>query len=207
MQLILKTYIEFDSSRSCQFHYYKCVLQCWFFFLVVENYISKTRNAYCFKQSKIQPAPHVFGMCPSIPSILEILNMAVVLLRDKQLKTLLLLVAGVNKLTYAFYTDHEQHDKYCQLVDIYIFPDFVSQLIINPIFQNLIIPLNGYVQIDHSIVESFGAEGKACITARVYPTLVNINDAQAHLYVFNNGTENIGITRLSAWSMKKAQIN
>ncbi|THG19704.1 hypothetical protein TEA_004349 [Camellia sinensis var. sinensis] len=39
--------------------------------------------------------------------------------------------------------------------------------------------------IDHSIVESFGGEGKACITARVYPTLAIAN--WAHLYTFNNG--------------------
>ncbi|KAK7271975.1 hypothetical protein RJT34_28287 [Clitoria ternatea] len=59
--------------------------------------------------------------------------------------------------------------------------------------------------IDHSVVESFGGEGKACITARVYPTLA-IND-KALLYVFNNGTSEVKITRLSAWSMKKAKIN
>ena len=62
-----------------------------------------------------------------------------------------------------------------------------------------------FLQIDRSIVESFGGEGKACITARVYPTLAT--DAEAHLYAFNNGTGNVGITTLSAWSMKKAQIN
>ncbi|XP_059638471.1 beta-fructofuranosidase, insoluble isoenzyme CWINV1-like [Cornus florida] len=59
--------------------------------------------------------------------------------------------------------------------------------------------------IDNSIVESFGGEGKACITARVYPTLAL--DGGAHLYAFNNGTESVKISRLSAWSMKKAQIN
>ncbi|KAK0595666.1 hypothetical protein LWI29_008863 [Acer saccharum] len=59
--------------------------------------------------------------------------------------------------------------------------------------------------IDHSIVESFGGGGKACITARVYPTLAIENDA--HLYAFNYGTEKVKITSLSAWSMKKAQIN
>ncbi|KAF8369650.1 hypothetical protein HHK36_014311 [Tetracentron sinense] len=58
--------------------------------------------------------------------------------------------------------------------------------------------------IDHSIVESFGGGGKACMTARVYPTLA-INNG-AHLYAFNNGTEGVRITRLSAWTMKKAQI-
>ncbi|KAE7999095.1 hypothetical protein FH972_003575 [Carpinus fangiana] len=58
--------------------------------------------------------------------------------------------------------------------------------------------------IDHSIVESFGGGGKACIIARVYPTLAIQNEA--HLHVFNNGTENVQITRFSAWSMKKAII-
>lgn len=59
--------------------------------------------------------------------------------------------------------------------------------------------------IDRSIVESFGGGGKACITARIYPTLA-IHD-KAHLYAFNNGTEKVNITSLRAWSMKKAQIN
>ncbi|XP_057459021.1 beta-fructofuranosidase, cell wall isozyme-like [Lotus japonicus] len=59
--------------------------------------------------------------------------------------------------------------------------------------------------IDHSVVESFGGEGKACITARVYPTLA-IND-KAKLYAFNYGTTAVKITRLSAWSMKKAKDN
>uniref|UniRef100_A0A2P2JZE5 Uncharacterized protein MANES_11G025400 n=1 Tax=Rhizophora mucronata TaxID=61149 RepID=A0A2P2JZE5_RHIMU len=59
--------------------------------------------------------------------------------------------------------------------------------------------------IDHSIVESFAGEGKSCITARVYPTLAI--DKVAHLYAFNNGTQSVMITRLSAWSMKKAHIN
>ncbi|XP_018848589.1 beta-fructofuranosidase, insoluble isoenzyme CWINV1-like [Juglans regia] len=58
--------------------------------------------------------------------------------------------------------------------------------------------------IDHSIVESFGGEGKVCITARVYPTLAI--DDKAHLHVFNYGTQNVQITGLSAWSMKKARI-
>ncbi|KAE8669842.1 Beta-fructofuranosidase, insoluble isoenzyme CWINV5 [Hibiscus syriacus] len=59
--------------------------------------------------------------------------------------------------------------------------------------------------IDHSIVESFGGGGKACISARVYPTLA-IN-AAAHMYVFNNGSEAVKIEKLNAWSMKKAKIN
>ncbi|KAA8541678.1 hypothetical protein F0562_022830 [Nyssa sinensis] len=59
--------------------------------------------------------------------------------------------------------------------------------------------------IDHSIVESFGGMGKACISARVYPTLA-IGD-EAYLYAFNNGTESVRISTLTAWSMKKAQMN
>ncbi|KAE8646511.1 hypothetical protein Csa_015867 [Cucumis sativus] len=59
--------------------------------------------------------------------------------------------------------------------------------------------------IDHSVVESFGLKGKGCITARVYPTLA-IGD-NVGLYAFNNGTESVTITKLTAWSMKKARIN
>ncbi|OVA08427.1 Glycoside hydrolase [Macleaya cordata] len=59
--------------------------------------------------------------------------------------------------------------------------------------------------VDHSIVESFGGEGKTCITARVYPKLA-IGEG-AHLYAFNNGAEKVRISSLTAWSMKKAQIN
>ncbi|CAK9317357.1 unnamed protein product [Citrullus colocynthis] len=58
--------------------------------------------------------------------------------------------------------------------------------------------------IDHSIVESFGGDGKACITARVYPKMA-INQ-EAHLYAFNNGSMDVRISRLSAWSMKRAQV-
>ncbi|KAM5579423.1 beta-fructofuranosidase, insoluble isoenzyme CWINV1 [Rosa sericea] len=58
--------------------------------------------------------------------------------------------------------------------------------------------------IDHSIVESFGGEGKACITTRVYPILAVDNNT--HLYAFNYGRESVKITG-SAWSMKTANIN
>lgn len=58
--------------------------------------------------------------------------------------------------------------------------------------------------IDHSVVESFGGKGRACITTRVYPALAI--DNQAHLYVFNNGTMDVTISRLDAWSMKNARI-
>nr|GEX31545.1 fructan 6-exohydrolase-like [Tanacetum cinerariifolium] len=59
--------------------------------------------------------------------------------------------------------------------------------------------------IDHSIVESFGGGGKTCITSRVYPTLAVGNEAR--LCAFNNGTESVVISKLNAWSVKKARIN
>ncbi|KAL5710597.1 beta-fructofuranosidase [Ranunculus cassubicifolius] len=59
--------------------------------------------------------------------------------------------------------------------------------------------------IDHSVVESFGAGGKVCITSRVYPTLAIGSDA--HLYLFNNGTTPITVKKLDAWSMNKARMS
>ena len=55
------------------------------------------------------------------------------------------------------------------------------------------------MQIDHSVVESFGVGGKTCITSRVYPTLAVYS--KAHLYVFNNGTESVTVEDLNAWTM------
>ncbi|GLT94726.1 hypothetical protein SLE2022_124540 [Rubroshorea leprosula] len=55
--------------------------------------------------------------------------------------------------------------------------------------------------IDNSVVESFGAGGKTCITSRVYPTLAAMGDT--HLYAFNNGSEPIVMESLNAWSMSK----
>ncbi|KAI3472089.1 hypothetical protein Pfo_029377 [Paulownia fortunei] len=55
--------------------------------------------------------------------------------------------------------------------------------------------------IDNSVVESFGAGGKTCITSRVYPTLAIYGNA--HLYAFNNGTETVKIDSLNAWSMSR----
>ncbi|XP_028080275.1 beta-fructofuranosidase, insoluble isoenzyme 1-like [Camellia sinensis] len=59
--------------------------------------------------------------------------------------------------------------------------------------------------IDHSVVESFGAQGKTCITSRVYPSRAVLMDA--HLYAFNNGTETITIENLNAWSLANPQMN
>ncbi|KAK7378810.1 hypothetical protein VNO80_04258 [Phaseolus coccineus] len=58
--------------------------------------------------------------------------------------------------------------------------------------------------IDHSVVESFGEGGKTNILSRVYPQLAVTN--QAHLFVFNNGTEPITVENLKAWNMKSADI-
>lgn len=60
------------------------------------------------------------------------------------------------------------------------------------------------LQIDHSIVESFGGEGRVCMTARVYPKLAI--DESSYLYAFNYGKESVIIKNLSAWSVKRAQI-
>ncbi|KAM2568157.1 hypothetical protein TB2_008437 [Malus domestica] len=59
--------------------------------------------------------------------------------------------------------------------------------------------------IDHSVVESYGAGGKTCITSRVYPTLAVNNGA--HLYVFNNGTQPVTAESLNAWSMNAPTMN
>ncbi|KAL2317924.1 hypothetical protein Fmac_031800 [Flemingia macrophylla] len=58
--------------------------------------------------------------------------------------------------------------------------------------------------IDSSIIESFGEQGRICITARVYPSLAI--DKDAHLYVFNNGSQSVVISELNAWSMKRAEF-
>ncbi|KAF6156987.1 hypothetical protein GIB67_039748 [Kingdonia uniflora] len=56
--------------------------------------------------------------------------------------------------------------------------------------------------LDKTTYGPFLNEGKACVTSRVYPKLA-IED-RAQLHVFNNGTESMRITSLSAWSVKKA---
>jgi len=60
------------------------------------------------------------------------------------------------------------------------------------------------MQIDRSIIESFGDGGKVVITSRVYPLLAIEKDA--HLYVFNNGSQSVVISKLNAWNMKQAEI-
>ncbi|XP_044495471.1 fructan 6-exohydrolase-like [Mangifera indica] len=125
-----------------------------------------------------------------------------------------LLVLASNDLkeyTAVFFIIFKDQDKYAVLMcsdqsrssldtanDKTTFGAFVE---VDPVHENLSLRS----LIDHSIVESFGAGGKACITARVYPALAI--DEEAHLYAFNYGTEKVKITSLSAWSMKEARIN
>uniref|UniRef100_A0A1D1ZGR4 Beta-fructofuranosidase, insoluble isoenzyme 3 n=1 Tax=Anthurium amnicola TaxID=1678845 RepID=A0A1D1ZGR4_9ARAE len=59
--------------------------------------------------------------------------------------------------------------------------------------------------IDTSVVESFGAGGKTCITSRVYPVEA-VGDA-AHLYAFNNGEATVRISHLKAWQMGTPMMN
>ncbi|XP_020149510.1 fructan 6-exohydrolase [Aegilops tauschii subsp. strangulata] len=59
--------------------------------------------------------------------------------------------------------------------------------------------------IDHSMVESFGGGGRTCITARVYPKHVEKSDS--HMYLFNNGTGVVKVSRLEAWKLATATIN
>ncbi|CAL1360557.1 unnamed protein product [Linum trigynum] len=59
--------------------------------------------------------------------------------------------------------------------------------------------------IDHSVVESFAEGGKTVITSRVYPTLAT--GTKARLFLFNNGTEEIKVDKLTAWNMGKPVMN
>ncbi|CAO2036912.1 unnamed protein product [Urochloa humidicola] len=59
--------------------------------------------------------------------------------------------------------------------------------------------------VDHSVVESFGAEGWACITARVYPE--HVETSNSHMFMFNNGTDKVKVTKLEAWELTAATVN
>ncbi|KAG0484962.1 hypothetical protein HPP92_008811 [Vanilla planifolia] len=59
--------------------------------------------------------------------------------------------------------------------------------------------------IDHSVVESFAAGGKTCITSRVYPSFAS--GSNARLFAFNNGDGEVEISQLKAWEMRKPYIN
>uniref|UniRef100_A0A0D9XBP2 beta-fructofuranosidase n=1 Tax=Leersia perrieri TaxID=77586 RepID=A0A0D9XBP2_9ORYZ len=59
--------------------------------------------------------------------------------------------------------------------------------------------------IDHSVMESFGGGGRACITARVYPE--HVATSNSHMYVFNNGTDTVKVVKLDAWELATATVN
>jgi beta-fructofuranosidase len=55
------------------------------------------------------------------------------------------------------------------------------------------------------VVESFGGGGRACITARVYPEHVEMSNS--HMYMFNNGTTMVKVSKVEAWEMATATMN
>lgn len=55
------------------------------------------------------------------------------------------------------------------------------------------------MQVDHSIVESFGQGGRTCITSRIYPTSAIGEDAK--LFLFNNATDASVIASVDVWQM------
>jgi beta-fructofuranosidase len=61
------------------------------------------------------------------------------------------------------------------------------------------------LQIDHSVLGSFGAHGRTCILSRVYPNKAVGN--KARLYVFNSGESDVKVTHLNAYEMRSAKIS
>jgi len=54
-------------------------------------------------------------------------------------------------------------------------------------------------------VESFGSGGRTCMTARVYPE--HVATGSSHLYVFNNGSDAVKLSKLEAWELASASVN
>lgn len=61
-----------------------------------------------------------------------------------------------------------------------------------------------WVQVDHSIIESFGQGGRTVITSRVYPTKAIYGAAR--VFLFNNATELNVTASLKIWQMNSAFI-
>ncbi|PUZ49362.1 hypothetical protein GQ55_7G319800 [Panicum hallii var. hallii] len=59
--------------------------------------------------------------------------------------------------------------------------------------------------IDHSVIESFGGGGRTCITARVYPE--HVATCSSHLYLFNNGSDSVKVSKIEAWDLGTASVN
>ena len=55
------------------------------------------------------------------------------------------------------------------------------------------------------MVESFGGGGRMCITARVYPKHTEMSSSR--LYMFNNGTGAVKVSRREAWELGTATGN
>ncbi|XP_060217138.1 beta-fructofuranosidase, insoluble isoenzyme CWINV3-like isoform X1 [Lycium barbarum] len=118
---------------------------------------------------------------------------------------------NIEEYTAVFFRIFKQNDKFVVLMGCdqkrsslgleYDKTNYGAFLDIDPVTEKLSLR----TLIDHSIVESFGGGGKACITTRAYPTLA-IND-NAHIFVFNNGSQHVEVSSLNAWSLKQAQIN
>ena len=62
-----------------------------------------------------------------------------------------------------------------------------------------------FEQVDHSVVESFGGGGRTVITARAYPE--HTQTGNGRLYMFNNGTGAVKVSKLDAWELKAATVN
>ncbi|WMV34889.1 hypothetical protein MTR67_028274 [Solanum verrucosum] len=118
---------------------------------------------------------------------------------------------NIEEYTAIFFTIFKKNDKFVVLMGCdqkrssvgleYDKTNYGAFLDIDPLTEKLSLR----TLIDHSIVESFGGGGKTCITTRAYPTLA-IND-NAHLFVFNNGSQHVDISTLNAWSLNQAYIN
>ena len=61
------------------------------------------------------------------------------------------------------------------------------------------------MQIDHTVVESFGDGGRMCMTARVYPE--HAATGSSHLHLFDNGTGAVKVSKFDAWELRTAAVN
>jgi len=59
--------------------------------------------------------------------------------------------------------------------------------------------------VDHSVVESYGGGGRTVITARVYPE--HAQTSNSRLFMFNNGTGAVKVSKLDAWELAPAKVN
>jgi beta-fructofuranosidase len=55
------------------------------------------------------------------------------------------------------------------------------------------------------VVESYGGGGRTVITARAYPE--HVGTSNSRLYMFNNGTGAVKVSKLDAWELSPAKVN